>query len=122
MTELEILNSPFDMEIHKKTFINYLKVVILEDGTVEYAVPSHSKKLEKIVCKKHNLKWNDDFLNSLELYEHYKNLIKNNIWIDWLDWLMSESNCVLVWTHKYLGNPETKAWNRKPHIEPDCLS
>lgn len=30
----------FDLEKHKQTYVQYLEVVILEDGTVEYAVPS----------------------------------------------------------------------------------
>lgn len=109
MTDQEVLNSPFNMETHKKTFINYLEVVILENGTIEYAVPSHSKKLEKMVCEKHNLKWNDDYLNSFELYAHYTKLIKNhNIYMDWLDWLMTESGCILVWANKYEGKPNEK--------------
>lgn len=109
MTDQEILHSPFDMEIHKKTFIHYLEVVILEDGTIEYAVPSHSKKLEKMVCKKHNLKWNDDYLNSMELYGHYQKLIRDNIlWIDWLDWLIAESSCICVWNDMHKGKPNEK--------------
>ena len=35
----------FDLEQHKQTYVQYLEVVILEDGTVEYAVPSHQEKL-----------------------------------------------------------------------------
>ena len=38
----------FDLEKHKQTYVQYLEVVILEDGTVEYAVPSHQEKL--IAC------------------------------------------------------------------------
>ena len=44
MSEEYTLYCPFDIEKHKKTFINYLEVVILEDGTIEYAVPSHQEK------------------------------------------------------------------------------
>lgn len=36
-----VLHSPFDVETHKKTFKNYLEVMIDEDGVVHYAVPSH---------------------------------------------------------------------------------
>ena len=38
----------FDLEKHKQTYVQYLEVVILEDGTVEYAVPSHQEKLIEI--------------------------------------------------------------------------
>ena len=37
----KVLHSPFDVETHKKTFKNYLEVMIDEDGIVHYAIPSH---------------------------------------------------------------------------------
>lgn len=40
-----VLNGPFDIETHKKTFKNYLEVIILENGRIVYAVPSHQEKL-----------------------------------------------------------------------------
>lgn len=46
--------SKFDIQSHKKTYINYLEVLILEDGAVEYAVPSHQEKVLEIACKKLN--------------------------------------------------------------------
>lgn len=42
----------FDLEKHKQTYVQYLEVVILEDGTVEYAVPSHQEKLIALACMK----------------------------------------------------------------------
>lgn len=48
MTQQEILQAPFDIETHKKTFIDYLEVIIRPDGTVEYAVPSHMYKLMSV--------------------------------------------------------------------------
>lgn len=47
----EVLHSPFDIETHKQTFVSYLEVVISPEGTVEYAVPSHSDKLVEIFAK-----------------------------------------------------------------------
>ena len=44
-TEQEVLHSPFDIKPHKETFINYLEVIINEDGSIEYAVPSHIEKV-----------------------------------------------------------------------------
>lgn len=52
MNHLEVLNSPFDIATHKKTFINYLEVVISPDGVIEYGVPSHNAKLEQILRDK----------------------------------------------------------------------
>lgn len=37
----DILYQPFDIEVHKENFINKLEIVILEDGSAVYAVPSH---------------------------------------------------------------------------------
>lgn len=54
-SQYEVLHRPFDIETHKKTFINYCEVVILEDGTIEYAVPSHEQKLLEVVAKKHGM-------------------------------------------------------------------
>ena len=43
MTQDEVLHSPFNIETHKKTFINYLEVVITSDGVIHYAIPSHQE-------------------------------------------------------------------------------
>ncbi|GAB6761703.1 hypothetical protein [Bacillus cereus] len=40
----ETLRGPFDIETHKKCFVDYLEVVIDEEGTVMYATPSHQEK------------------------------------------------------------------------------
>ena len=106
MTDQQVLHSPFNMEIHKKTFVHYLEVVILEDGTIEYAVPSHSKKLEKMVCKKYGFEWKYDYLGSIELCEYYRKELMFKV--DWLDWLLAESGCISVWTDRYIGNPNEK--------------
>lgn len=43
MTQDEVLHSPFNIETHKKTFVNYLEVVITQDGVIHYAIPSHQE-------------------------------------------------------------------------------
>src|SRR5690606_29819 len=63
MNEQQVLHSPFDMETHKNTFINYLEVVIDADGTIMYAVPSHQEKLIRLACERHGL--SRDELNDL---------------------------------------------------------
>lgn len=50
-----VLQGPFDIKLHKLTFIDYLEVVISPDGKVEYAVPSHLEKLLKIFMKQENI-------------------------------------------------------------------
>lgn len=52
MNNYEVLKRPFNIETHKKTFINYLEVVISPDGVIEYGVPSHTAKLEQILRAK----------------------------------------------------------------------
>ena len=56
-----VLHSPFDISTHKRTFINYLEVVMSPEGVIEYAVPSHQEKLIEIACKKFNVTRGDIF-------------------------------------------------------------
>lgn len=51
----EVLRGPFDIKLHKLTFIDYLEVVISPDGIVEYAVPSHLEKLLKIFMEQEHI-------------------------------------------------------------------
>lgn len=76
----------FDIEKHKKTFINYLEVVILEDGTIEYAVPSHQEKAIKIACEK--LQCDRDYFIDVVSQKHLS---------DWNEWLMDTAGVIMVW-------------------------
>ena len=69
----------FDLEKHKQTYVQYLEVVILEDGTVEYAVPSHQEKLIALACQKKGVSRQE--LN------------------DFLTWLCMQANAVAVWNN-----------------------
>lgn len=82
----EILNSPFDVEVHKANFVNYLEVVILKDGTIEYAVPSHQGKLQSLV--------------KLEC--------PRDQWHRYLEWLLEQSEAIAVWTNGYIGSPNAR--------------
>lgn len=53
--ELKVLHSDFDIETHKKTFINYLEVVITYDGKVHYAVPSHQEFAIQLAMKMYGI-------------------------------------------------------------------
>lgn len=94
MDRFTVLNSPFDIDIHKATFINYLEVVILEDGTIEYAVPSHQEKLIKIACKRLNV-------TRAEL----NRMCPRNYWADFITWLCDQSHAIAVWNTFYQGSP-----------------
>ena len=102
----KVLNSPFNIETHKKTFINYLEIVIDKEGICYYAVPSHNGILEMFVCKKYGIKFNSfDFsIKAGELCP------KNKIW-DYCNWLCEETECIMVWGLPYsnvVGNPNDK--------------
>lgn len=83
--EQKILHSPFDLETHKKTFIDYFEAVILPSGTVEYAIPSHQEYLKKYIKDKFHL--SDEIFEcaSLEVYE---------IWC-------RNSGLIICWSHRF---------------------
>lgn len=97
MNRNNILNSPFDINIHKVHFINYLEVVILEDGKVEYAVPSHQEKLIKLA------------MNKLQVTrKELEDLCPQEFYADFTVWLSSISKAVPVWNEFYDGTPNEK--------------
>lgn len=92
----EVLAGPFDISIHKKTFIHYLEVIIKPDGTVEYAVPSHMMKLASIYGKPMD-----------QIFEEYQN---DHSGMDPHEWLCNKTKCISVWVEGYTGkaNPDQK--------------
>jgi len=92
-----VLHSPFNISTHKKTFINYLEVVILEDGTIEYAVPSHQEKMISVCMKKFNI-------TRQELLDK----CPPDFYADFNYWLCLISKAISVWDFGYEGNPNKK--------------
>lgn len=88
------LYSVFDIEQHKKHYVNYLEIVISPAGKVLYAVPSHQEKLISIAMKEKNLTRN-------ELWS----LCPRNMWFDALTWLCSVTGYISVWNELYVGKP-----------------
>jgi len=80
------MNSDFDVEEHKKKFVNYLEVMIKEDGTIEYAVPSHQEKAIAYACCK-------DCITRDQLLEE----CPSEFYGDFLTWLLRRTNTVAVW-------------------------
>lgn len=78
--------SPFDIKKHKETFINYLEVLILEDGTIEYAVPSHQEKALEIACKKLN-----------KTKKEIEDMCPREYYCDYLTWLLGITGSISVW-------------------------
>lgn len=82
------LHSPFDIEQHKKHYINYLEVVIFPDGHVEYAIPSHQEKLIQICQDKLDI----------SRYE-LERMCPRDYYGDFMTWLCNISGCVSVWNN-----------------------
>ena len=96
----KILRGKFNLETHKEAFVNYLEVVIREDGTVEYAVPSHQEKLISIAIKKLGV-------TRKQLYD----MCPREYMFDVTKWLCKITNCVSVWNEFYIGEPnEMQRW------------
>lgn len=85
MNSEDILLKPFDINIHADNFVDYLEVVIKPNGLIEYAVPSHSKKLEEIAGIKYG---KDKILEMLK---------DPNAWHDYMKWLCDITGCISVW-------------------------
>ena len=88
MTQDEVLHSPFDIETHKKTFINYLEVVITSDGVIHYAIPSHQEFCINYALQQRLFKTRE------ELYEYFRH---SSFDIEQL------THCCLVWTNGIRG-------------------
>lgn len=88
-----ILHSPFDIEVHKDTFVNYLEVVIHPDGTVHYAVPSHQEYLYGYLMTKLDKTRNE--INKMVPPIYY---------FDMHRWLCKKSGCIMVWNEVYQGD------------------
>lgn len=96
----KILRGAFNLEIHKEAFVNYLEVIIREDGTVEYAVPSHQEKLVKIAMGIMGV-------TRQELYD----MCPPEYMFDVCRWLCNLTGCVSVWNEFYIGEPnDTQRW------------
>lgn len=104
---LKILHSPFDIETHRETFVNYLEVVIDQDGMVHYAVPSHQMyMLDRLVEK-----WG---ITRRQVSDR----CPEDRYFDFDCWLMEESGVMLVWTDFY----KTVGMNEKQYHTMKRLS
>lgn len=84
--------SDFDLEQHIKHFINYLEVIIHQDGSVHYAVPSHQEYLINYGAKLRGIS-----------REEFLDLCPPEFYLDFLYWLAVETHCVIVWSQGYFG-------------------
>jgi len=82
--------SQFDIAKHKETFVHYLEVIIHSDGLVEYAVPSHQKKLIQLAARKLGVP--EETIPGLCPQEYHG---------DYMVWLSKITGCIAVWNDFY---------------------
>ena len=80
--------SPFDPDKHKGTYKNYLEVLLLEDGSVVYAIPSHQEKAMALACERLGV-----------TRELIYDMCPTQYYADFLNWLLSLTNSVSVWNN-----------------------
>lgn len=97
MSEEYSIYSKFDIIKHKETYINYLEVVITENGEVLYAIPSHQEALIKLAMNKLQCT-RQEVINKCPP-EYYYNYI---------EWLSIVSGAIAVWNTAYMGKPNKK--------------
>lgn len=97
--------SEFDVEEHIRTFVNYLEVIIEENGVVEYAVPSHQEKLISVACKKLGVTRQE--LDNMCSVEYYCNF---------MTWLCKVSGCCSVWNEFVIGYEFSKEQIEALHL------
>lgn len=88
------LYSEFDLEKHKRTYVNYLEVMIDRDGKVLYAVPSHQQKAIEMACAETG--WSR---------HHLWEACPDDMRFDVLEWLLSLTGAVAVWNYNIAGTP-----------------
>lgn len=83
--------SEFDIDLHAEIYINYLEVIITDDGVIHYAHPSHQMFLEKLYKDKFS---EDQFLREYNCEE---------AWRDYMGWLLKSTHAIAVWQTFYMG-------------------
>lgn len=94
----QTLHSPFDIETHKAVFVNYLEVIIDQEGVVHYAVPSHQEWLINKAIVVLGLSSREELCD--ECPDEYA--------LSPMKWLTEVTGCVSVWDDHFIGNPTTK--------------
>ncbi|MCM1225968.1 MAG: hypothetical protein NC320_00910 [Clostridium sp.] len=102
-TQRDVMSNPFNITVHKRTFKNYLEIILDENGNAYYAVPSHQTWLIQKACETLNV--NQEELMKLTPREYY---------CDMLTWLTKITDCVAVWDMAYIG---TLNKNQKSQLE-----
>lgn len=96
------LHCKFDYKKHNETYFYYCEVIILPNGTVHYAVPSHSEFLKKYIATKQHIPEKD-------VYKYLKDKYQQSAFILYgLDTLLDETKAIAVYYNTYYGTPNKK--------------
>lgn len=87
------------MKKWKKEHINYFEVIILPNGDIVQAVPSHQEFLISYAVEVFNTT-REDFLEGIPLRYHF----------DMIEYLTYITDTVSVWRDGYIGNPSLVQW------------
>ncbi|WP_294731052.1 hypothetical protein [uncultured Faecalibaculum sp.] len=98
MTDKYSVYSDFDVQKHKKHFVDYLEVIIHPDGSVHYAVPSHQEYLIRYLCRKRRI-----------TREQLAQRCPRSYYGDFMTWLCMQSGCLCVWSSLIRGVSLTHA-------------
>lgn len=98
MNQQEVLRGNFDIATHKEFFTNYLEVVILKNGKIEYAVPSHNEKMTKIYMDQYNLTSRKEVMDRIPR-EYYGAVV---------EWLNIQTGAICVWYDGFMGHANKK--------------
>lgn len=100
MYDDSILSEPFNIQRHWEEYRGtYLEAIVLPDGHIEYAMPSHTEKLVQILQEQKGLS-----------REEVIKLCPEEYYFSYIDWLLLESSCVSVWTDFCMGEPNKAQW------------
>lgn len=84
----------FNIDKHAATYVNYLEVIVRQDGKVEYAVPSHQEKLIAIAMEKFN-----------KTRDEISAMCPEDKYFDFMSWLCDITGCISVWNMAFEGKP-----------------
>ena len=105
--------SPFDLQQHKDTFVNYLEVVVHPSGLVEYAVPSHQDKLLYVWALGMELiTTEDDWFEVRYSRWFMETLAEKFSLVDYNEQLQNATGCVSVWS-RYISMPDSITQEQK---------
>lgn len=101
----EVLHSEFDIETHKNIFVNYLEVIIDDEGKIMYAVPSHMENLIEIYMERYNVT-REEIVYKLTYEPPWE------YGLDVSAWLCEKLHCICVWFDGYKGKPNQIQLNK----------